>query len=134
MRDATAPITALELSREKAGLILSLPADFATAAQVRDRYKSLLYYGLPLDYYNSYVENVDAITQEQATAAAKAHLEPEKLRLLIVGDGAQVLPGIYELVAKQTLGPGDLVILDADGAVLEVITPTQAVQRLGSKP
>ena len=56
------PVTAEELTREKQGAILGLPGAFATGASSLGRYRSLVYFGLPLDYYNSYVANVEKVT------------------------------------------------------------------------
>jgi len=132
-----------ELQREKNGAILALPARFATGRQALSAYSSLVYWGLPLDYYNSYTENVNAVTAEQVNAAAARHLDPAKASFMVVGDGKTVLPGLYELVAAGSLGAGNLVILSDEGKVLDTVTPAQAKKKLaeatpaaaeGSKP
>jgi len=56
--DGSAPAKAEELKRDKEGTILGMPARFATAASTLGQYRSLVYYGLQLDYWNSYVDRV----------------------------------------------------------------------------
>jgi len=103
-----------EMTREKDGSILALPAQFATGEQILGTYQNLVYFGLPLDYYESVIPKVQAVTKQQVLAAARAHLQPDKLQLLVVGDAKTVLPGIRELIAGKEL-QGDVVMLDADG-------------------
>ena len=66
----TRPANAEELDREKQGAILGLPGRFATAQAALGQYRGLVYYGLPLDYYNSYVASVGKVTEAQVKAAA----------------------------------------------------------------
>jgi zinc protease len=107
-----------ELAREKSAAVLGLPAQFATGADVMSSYRTLVYFGLPLDYWARFVENVSAVTREAVSAAAKAHLRPAQLTVLVVGDGKSVLPGLRELIESEALGQGALITLDADGKVV----------------
>ena len=63
---------------EKTNAILALPGRFATAQAALGQYRSLVYYGLPLDYFNTYVDHVSKVTEAQVKAAASKHLEPGK--------------------------------------------------------
>lgn len=133
------PATAAELSREKNGAILGLPASFATARQALGRYRNLVYYGLPMDYYNTFVDKVAKVSLEQVGAAAKKHLTPNDAMVLVVGDanaelivrnGAKDEPlmkdgkpvtlraGLEQLVASGELGAGKLVELDVDAKIV----------------
>ena len=116
MRDAEARDD--EMEREKDGAILALPSLFQTRQSVLGTYRSLLYFGLPLNYYDSYVKNVQGLDKAAIKKAAMAHLESKDLRLFVVGDGKTVLPMLKDLVQAKALGAGDLVVLDADGKVL----------------
>jgi hypothetical protein len=103
-------------------------------------YRSLVYYGLPLDYYASYVAKVKAVKGKEVSTAAKAHLEPGKAVYVVVGDaGAPMVvrdgkadkpllkdgkpvtlrEALTDLAASGTLGKGGLVVLDADGNVVK---------------
>lgn len=140
LKSGEEPATAAELSREKNGAILGLPGNFGTSQQSLGMYRDLVYYGLPLDYYNSYVENVSGITGKSVAASAKEHLRPKQLHILVVGDadapvivhkdgkdvplmkdGKQVtlLSGLRGLLESGAIGKGKLVVLDADGQVVK---------------
>ncbi len=127
------PALAQELDREKSGAILGLPARFATARQVLSMYRTLVYYGLPMSYYNDYVGNYSKVTLEQVNASAATLLHPEDSLVLVVGDGSAkqlrreegkdvatqqtLLDTLSELAKSELGGTGALVILDADGNI-----------------
>jgi zinc protease len=142
-----APVTADELEREKTNTILALPGRFATAQSALGQYRSLVYYGLPLDYFNSYVEKVGKVSEAQVKAAAAKNLRPGQAIYLVVGDGdakmivhnpkakkddpadVRRLPlekdgkqltlreALAELAKSGDVGAGGLVELDVDGNV-----------------
>lgn len=131
------PVTAAELEREKTGAILSLPGRFATANAALGQYRALVYYGLPLGYYDSYVASVAKVREPALAAAAKKNLRPGQAVYLVVGDGdaAVIARGadgkdapllrdgqpvtlraaLQDLAERGELGKGGLVVLDADG-------------------
>ena len=111
----TGAVTAEELQREKNGEVLALPARFATGDDILGTYRDLVFFGLPLDYYATYAQKVTAVTPAQVATSAKQHLAPARVQVVVVGDGATVLPGLQEIMAKKALGEGALVVLDADG-------------------
>jgi zinc protease len=134
------PAAQPELDREQNGAILGLPGRFATARQALQQYRELVYHGMPLDYYNSFVDRLSKVTVAEVMKAAKKHLAPEQAKIVVVGDasaplihrvdgkdvplmkdGKQVtlLEGLRELVASGKLGKGELVVLDPDGKVVE---------------
>jgi predicted Zn-dependent peptidase len=134
------PATDDELSREKTGAVLALPGRFATASASLSTFRSLVYYGLPLDYYATFVAKVEKVGAKQVTAAAKKHLQPKKAVYLVVGDattpvvvrdgkkdvplmkdGKQLtmIEALRELAASGVLGKGELVVLDADALPAE---------------
>jgi zinc protease len=146
LKDGSRPPTPDELARDKEGSILALPAQFATAQSALDKYRELVYFGLPKDYYNDYVDNVRAVTAAQVQQAGAAHLAPDEARFLVIGNGDAVQiahqkgekgqrgqdrpltdeagkpltlrAALAKLAADKTLGAGQLVELDADGRVL----------------
>ena len=83
----TKPITTDELEREKQGAILGLPGRFQTAQAALGQYRGLVYFGLPLDYYNGFVAAVGKVTEEQVKASAAKQLRPGQAVYLVVGDG-----------------------------------------------
>jgi zinc protease len=145
LANGKAPVTNEELDREKTNAILALPGRFATAQAALGQYRSLVYYGLPLDYFNSYVDKVGKVTEAQVRAAAAKNLRPGQAVYLVVGDGdakmivhnpkakkddpadVRRLPlqkdgkqltlreSLAELAKSGDVGTGGLVELDVDG-------------------
>jgi predicted Zn-dependent peptidase len=140
-------ITAAELEREKRGAILGLPGRFATAQAALGQYRGLVYFGLPLDYYNSYIDQIAGVSVADAMAAAARHLRPGQAVYVVVGNGdeAQIVrapddgagpargwkdvpyvkhaaqltlrEALADLAARGDVGSGGLVEIDADGRV-----------------
>lgn len=89
------PVQKEELDREKQGAILGMPSQFATAQAALGNYRRLVYFGLPLDYYNSYVAKIGGVTEAQVKASAGKHLKPGQAVYLVVGDGnAKMIVGV----------------------------------------
>jgi zinc protease len=106
--------TEAEVTREKDGKILALPAQFSTGGSTLGAFRDLIYYGLPLNYFDSYVPKVKAVDVGAVKKAATRYLKPGDLRLLVVGDGKTVLPKLKELGDNKDLA-GKIIILDPDG-------------------
>jgi predicted Zn-dependent peptidase len=97
------PIEKDELEREKQGATLGLPSQFATAQAALGNYRRLVYFGLPLDYYNSYIARIGQVNEAQVKASAGKHLKPGQAVYLVVGDGnAKMIVG----VPKKEIDPG----------------------------
>lgn len=131
----TKVVTKDELERERQGAVLGLPGRFQTAQAALGQYRGLVYFGLPLDYYNSYIASLGKVTEAQVQAAAAKHLKPGQGVYLVVGDGsAKVVArvdgkdvpytkngkqltlreALADLAARGDVGPGGLVELDPD--------------------
>jgi branched-subunit amino acid ABC-type transport system permease component len=129
------PATADELSREKTGAVLAMPGRFATASASLSTFRSLVYYGLPLDYYAHFVQKIGKVTAKQVAAAAKKHLTPGDAVYVVVGDAqapvivrnfgqdepllkdgkpVTLLESLRDLAASGAIGKGEVVVLDAD--------------------
>jgi zinc protease len=121
----TSPVTPEELDREKTGAILALPAWFATAQAALAQYRALVYFGLPLDSYNHFADELARVGEVDVAVAAARHLPVDDAAYVVVGDGAgrqigddhaTLREALARLVATQQLGAGALVELDADGS------------------
>src|SRR5947208_14804572 len=77
-------VPADELSRAKRYLQLQLPGNFETTQQIASALVPVALYGLPLDYYNNYVQSIEAVTQTDVSRLAQQHINPVSLALLIV--------------------------------------------------
>ena len=75
-----------ELSRAKRYLQLQLPENFETTQQIAAALVPVALYGLPLDYYNNYVQNIERITQADVARVAQQYINPSSLAIVIVGD------------------------------------------------
>ena len=137
------PVTTEELEREKVNAELAMPARFATAQSALGQYRSLVYYGLPLDYYNTYVNRVRKVTLKEVKASAARYLKSSHAVFVVVGNGDEKMivdkgpPGaapkdrkapyekdgkqltlreaLQELAKSGGVGAGGLVELDVDG-------------------
>jgi len=103
------PITSEELKDEQADLTLGLSGNFETVQQLSGGYGTILQYGLPEDYYNTFTQKVLAITPEVAHETAKKYILPDHLIWVVVGDMSKVEAGVREL------NLGEVHKIDADG-------------------
>ncbi len=108
-RIASEPIPDAELKSAINNLVGSFPTSMQTVQELSGRIQTLLLYGLPLDYYASYRENLAAITPGDITQAAQKHLTPNALTLVVVGD----LSKIEAPIRASNLGTVE--VWDADG-------------------
>ena len=136
LQSGTKPLTDDEMKREKASAILGLPSRFATAGASLGMFRALVYYGLPLDYWASYVTKVNNVTKAEVGKAAAKHLRDGAAVYVVVGDGSAPVivrdgktdkpleqdgkqltlrQALEQLVADKALGDGGLIALDADG-------------------
>jgi zinc protease len=90
-----------ELGKAKRYLQLQLPAQFETTGGVASQLVPLVLYGLPLDYYNTYAQRLEAVTQADVQRVASKYVDPSKLAVVVVGDRASVEPTVKAL----NLGP-----------------------------
>ena len=62
------------------------PIRYETTAAIASALASLVIYRLPDDYFDTYRAKIRAITRAQVLEAARAHLDPAILQLVVVGD------------------------------------------------
>lgn len=110
-------VTTEELERERQGAILSLPARWASGRSIANTFQTLLYYGLPLDWYGGFVARAQAVSAAAMQKAAQAHVRPAEAIVLVVGDASKVQPQLAALLAEGPLKGAKLVHIDSDGRV-----------------
>jgi zinc protease len=103
------PITEEELKDEQSNATLGLPGSFETVQQLSGAYGTILQYGLPEDYYNTFTQKALGLTPDSANSTAKKYILPDNLVWVVVGDMSKVEAGIREL------NLGDVHKIDADG-------------------
>jgi predicted Zn-dependent peptidase len=106
-RIRTEPISEQELADAKAQLIgnfalaIEQPADFAD--QLSTRYLT----GLPIEELNDYLQEIEAVTAEEAQAAAAKYIDSEQPIIVVVGDAEVVKPQLEKI--------GKVVVVDNEG-------------------
>jgi zinc protease len=107
------PPTPDEVLRAKDKSTLTLAGRWETANAVADSLSEMVRFGLPDDYWNTYPDRVRALSDSQISEAASEVVQPGGMVWVVVGDRARIEGGI------RALGYGDIVLMDADGNVLE---------------
>jgi len=101
-----------ELAKAKAYLTLGLPGDFETTGGAAARFRELLSLGLPLDYYDRYVDRINAVTAADVQRVARQYIDPDRFDIVVVGDKANIEAGI------KALNEGPIVYRDVWGQEL----------------
>ncbi|MEJ7811522.1 MAG: pitrilysin family protein [Gemmatimonadaceae bacterium] len=102
-------VPAAELTKAKRLLQLGLPSRFETTGDIATQIVPVVLYGLPADYYNSYVQRVEAVTQADVQRVAQRYVDPSNLAIVVVGDRKAIEPSL------RALGVGDVTIRDMSG-------------------
>ncbi len=99
------PVPADELSRAKNYIALRYPGTFETTSDISRRLEDAVIdaviYKLPSDYFEKYVQNIQAITAADVQRVAQKYLAPNRFAVVVVGDEKTIEPGI----AALNLGP-----------------------------
>lgn len=101
----TEPIPEAELNKAKNYLALSFPQAFETNDDLVSMLRAVVVYGLPLEYFESFMSRIQKVTAAQVQEVAKKYVTPEQMVIVLVGDKAQVLPQLENL----QLGPVEIV-------------------------
>jgi predicted Zn-dependent peptidase len=86
------PVTVEELVLGRAALTRGYPRNFETAEQLGRGAAQLALYGLPDDYFTTFVPKVLSVDASDVTRAAQEHIDPARLLTVIVGDRDKVGP------------------------------------------
>ena len=116
-------VTMDELTLGKDSLVRSMPGRFETTSQAAASFATLFVYDLGLDYYSKYIERVIGIDAAVAHAAARKHLQPERMLVVAVGDRQK----IEAELKKLNLGAAEY--RDVDGNVVAAPAGTTGAAR-----
>jgi zinc protease len=105
-------MTPAELLLSKDSIARSLPGRFERGTAAAATFAELFTYALPMDYFSTLPDRINAVTIEQAQAMAQKYVLPDKMIVLAVGDRAK----IEEDMKKLNLGKVE--IRDTDGKVV----------------
>jgi len=95
IRDEAVPQA--ELDKAKAYISLGLPSDFETTVRTAARIRELLLYDLPLDYYATFIPQINSVTADDVQRVARQYLDPDHLAIVIVGDKTKIAAGLDAL-------------------------------------
>ncbi len=95
------PVGPEELDLAKESLSRSLPAGFATCTDSANAVAGLYLSDLPPDYYQKLPAALAQIDAADVQEVARTHLRPDEMKIVVVGDRAQIDPQL----AEQSLGP-----------------------------
>jgi zinc protease len=87
-------VTPDELELGRAALTRGYPRNFETAEQLGRAAVQLALYGLPDDYFTTFVPRVMAVSQDDVTRVAQSHICPDRLLTVIVGDRDRIAPSL----------------------------------------
>jgi zinc protease len=102
------PATEAELAAAHDRITLKLGGQYETAQAAGFAIASLLRFGFPDNYYDTYAANIRKISTSDVNDAAKSILRPGALVWVVVGDRAKIEPGIKEL------GLGDVTVVEVE--------------------
>jgi predicted Zn-dependent peptidase len=97
-------------------------------------------YNLPDDYYENYIENINAVTVDDVQNAAKKYMSSDNSRIVVTGKGFDVLPNLektgipikyYDKYANATEKPEYKIPLPADLDAAKVID--KYIEAIGGK-
>ena len=90
---ASPPSTA-ELHAARDFLVGVFPLRFETPPAVVGAIAGLLIHDLPMDELDRYRPAIEAVTAADVEKAAREHIDPAKLAIVLVGDADAILPGL----------------------------------------
>ena len=77
------------------------PIRYETTSAIAGALANMVTFGLPADYFDTYRANIAAVTTADVLAAANAHVRPDELQVVVVGNPEV----IQESVEKLSIGP-----------------------------
>ncbi|SPE30030.1 Peptidase M16 domain protein [Candidatus Sulfotelmatomonas gaucii] len=111
----TKPFTEAELARAKGDILNSFLFSYDTREKILVERVRLEFYGYPADYLETYHAAIEKVTLADVTAVAKKYIHPEKLAILVVGNGPEINPDLNALNLGAPT-PIDITIPRSDGA------------------
>jgi zinc protease len=108
-RIATEPVPANELRGSVANVVGSFPNSVQTVQGLAGRLQVLLQNGQPLNYYNTYLERLSAVTPADVSRVGRERLTPGALTIVVAGDLSKIEAPI------RALNVGTVEVLDASG-------------------
>jgi zinc protease len=90
LRNIREPVPEDELLKAKRYLQLRFPGAFETTTGIANQLVPLVVYDLPLDYYQGYVRQIEAVNQADLQRVAQRYINPDRMMIVVVGDRSQI--------------------------------------------
>lgn len=107
------PISDAELDKVQRQETLELPGRWETMTAVNSSIHSIVSFGLPDDYYQTYSGKVHALNLAELNQAAHKLVHPDEFVWVVVGDRSKIESGIRELRFSEVK------VIDPDGNSVE---------------
>ena len=102
------PVPAGELEKAKNYVALSYPGQFETTRGIAGQLGEQIVYGLPRDYFSTYIDRIQAVTADDVARAAAKYITPDRFAVVVVGDRQAIL----EKIEALKLGPVKVLSVD----------------------
>ena len=102
------PIADEELNDSKALMVQNYPQRFQSHGYIANQLSEIFMFNLPNDEWDSYISKINAMDISAVNQAARDHIHPDALLIVVVGDHKKIESGICEL------GIGDIRFVDAE--------------------
>ena len=79
------------------------PIRFESTTAIANALASVVSYGLPDDYFDTYRSKIRSVTADHVLETARAHLRPDELQIVAVGDPAVVREPLEQLKVGRVL-------------------------------
>jgi zinc protease len=117
-----APVSDAELSLATSYLVGVFPIRFETTAEVAGGLANVEIFRLPTNYFDTYRDRVKAVTAQDVLRVARAHLDPNRLQVVVVGDATAIRPTVEAL----SLGPVTVYDPADDDVAAVPVSPSSA--------
>ncbi|MBI5216357.1 MAG: insulinase family protein [Ignavibacteriae bacterium] len=92
-----------ELKFVKNGLIGGFALTFETPAQIAGGLQNIALYGLPDNYFATYLQNIENVSLDDVQRVSKKYLDTSTMYTLVVGDLAKIKDGIKALNVSEVI-------------------------------
>lgn len=90
-------VTDKEIEFAKSSITKKFPLNFETYRQIASGVAGKILFGLPDNYFDTYIANVNAVSKSDVDNSAKEFIMKDKLSIVLVGDKNLLLPNIGDL-------------------------------------
>lgn len=94
---STTPVTEEELANAKAGYAGSFVRSLESPQTLANFAYNIATEGLPSNFYETYLERLDAVTIDDVQMAAQKYMSADNARVVVVGKGADVIDNLEKI-------------------------------------